>query len=70
MILFRSGSVMRVQVPISFKVRPQPKQLPVSPSTAQTLMHGETIGVFVMEVPFESEIGEEVLIGRSARGTG
>lgn len=40
MISVRSASVSRVHPPISFKVRPQPAQRLVIPSTAQTFRQG------------------------------
>ena len=36
----RPSSSYRIQLPISFRLRPHPKQRPVSPSTAQTLIQG------------------------------
>lgn len=40
MIAARSASVKPLQPPISDSDRQQPRQKPVAPSTAQTLMHG------------------------------
>lgn len=44
-MISRSESEYRVHVATSFNVLAQPRQYPVRPSMAQTLMHGDFIGV-------------------------
>lgn len=44
-MISRSKSEYLVHAATSFKVLAQPRQYPVRPSMAQTLMHGDFIGV-------------------------
>jgi hypothetical protein len=64
MIAALCAGLNRVQPPISAKVRPHPKQLLVRPSTAQTLMHGVSMGAVIplpclRRRPKASDLGQQ-----------
>jgi hypothetical protein len=56
MIRSRSLSGSAPHDAISFKVRPQPMQSPVAPSTAQTRTQGEEIAAVMSTTPKRSHV--------------